>query len=729
MTPGLPHRARRHAAAAALAAVLVAVAAVPAAAQSAAADTAPAAAHWEGSILTPGSPLEIAVDLWRRGGAWSGTIDIPAQGVTGRPVSDLAVEGDSVRFGLEGVAGSPVFRGRVTAGGDSLSGTFTQGRLDVPFHLARTGPPAAARALPSPEAALEGFGDFVRSSLRSWKVPGAAVAIVADGKVVLEQGYGLRDVEGGDPVTAHTGFPIGSTTKAFTALLVGTLVDDGLLDWDTPVRTWLPSFRMEDEFATERMTPRDLLTHRSGLPRHDLLWYGSDLSRPELIRRLRWLEPSEDFRTHFQYQNLMYVTAGWLAGQVTGSTWEAQLRARILGPLAMEETSLSVDSLRATDDHALGYELKPSPDDSSVKAPVRMPYRDIDAIGPAGSINSTAHDMARWLRFQLGNGSWEGRSIVTRATLEETHRPQVVVDSKVFRLLLGQPEMPDLDYGSGWFVQTFRGHRFLHHGGNIDGFSAEVGFLPDLGIGVVVLSNLNGTELPVAVELTALDRLLGTVPADWNGRFQALQERAEAARERSREGAAAGTGAAGLPATHPRSDYAGTYADSAYGPLRISADSVGLRVSYHSLSSRLEHVTLDVWRATDDPLKGITFQFGTDLRGRISTVSAPMDPAVPAVSFGRRAPERMRDPAWLQRYVGIYDLQSFQVVVALRGDHLVLETPGQPLYELVPRREDVFDLRGLSGYSARFVEKDGKVAAVLLEQPRGTFRAERAEQP
>src|SRR5271165_741007 len=201
---------------------------------------------------------------------------------------------------------------------------------------------------------LDGFDTFANLALKDWKCDGFAIAIVQDGKVILSKGYGLRDVKKNLPVTEKTLFAIGSATKSFTVTAMGTLVDQGKLDWDKPVRDYLPDFRLWDQFATERMTPRDLVTHRSGLPRHDLMWYNSPFSREELFARLRYLEPNKDFRTTFQYQNLMFMTAGYLAGHVAGTTWEQLVRKSIFEPLGMKGSNFSVtDSLKSAD-YSLG---------------------------------------------------------------------------------------------------------------------------------------------------------------------------------------------------------------------------------------------------------------------------------------------------------------------------------------------------------------------------------------
>jgi len=229
-----------------------------------------------------------------------------------------------------------------------------QGALALAFALALTANTAEAQQAPLPDR-LEGFDSEIEQVMDNWSVPGLAIAIVTDSSVVWSRGFGERNREADAPVTDQTLFAIGSTTKAFTAAGLGILHDEGQLDWKTPVQEYLPRFKLSDEFATEEMTPVDLLTHRSGLPRHDGLWYATDFSQEEIFTRQRHLQPSEPFRSTFQYQNMMYMTAGYLAGQISGMRWEDFTRQRLLDPLGMSRTTFSVDSMQQTGDYARPY--------------------------------------------------------------------------------------------------------------------------------------------------------------------------------------------------------------------------------------------------------------------------------------------------------------------------------------------------------------------------------------
>ena len=262
---------------------------------------------------------------------------------------------------------------------------------------------------------VEALSAHVARELERFRLPGVEVVVVREGEVLFAGGFGRRDVERDLPVTPKTVFAHGSTGKAFTSFLVGQLVEEGVLDWDRPIRDYLPDFKLADPVASERITVRDLLRHRSGIPRHDLAWLANPgLDRGELVRRMRYLEPSKDLRTLFQYCNFGYVAAGFLCGHVTNSTYEEQVRRRIFEPLGMSNTYLSTSEVTALEDHAQPYEER----DERI---VPITYRDASNVLPAGGINSCADDTARWLLCQLGGGQLDGQRLISSGSLATTH--------------------------------------------------------------------------------------------------------------------------------------------------------------------------------------------------------------------------------------------------------------------------------------------------------------------
>jgi len=577
--------------------------------------------------------------------------------------------------------------------------------------------PAPTCAQETP-AALEGFGAYAEAVMQDWKVPGMAIAVVKDSQVVYSKGFGYRDVEEEQPVSPRTLFAIGSASKAFTATVLATLADDGAIEWDEPVVNYLPGFRLADDCATANATPVDLLSHQIGLPRHDFLWYGSDLTRKQMFKRLRYLEPSETFRDRFQYQNLMYMSAGYLTGQITGSSWEALVRERLLEPLGMERSNLSVDRMQEMSNHALPY-------GGGRDSLEQIDFRNIDAIGPAGSINSSAREMIEWVKLHLGNGTYQGERVVSKANLRLMHSPQKIVEE--WPLEFVGKKAPYLMYGLGWFLQPYRGHRLIHHGGNIDGFSALVGFLHDDAIGFVILTNKNGTPLPNVLMYDLIDRLLGYDEGpDWNARVDSIYAQREAQEEE--EGAGDDQSVEeGTEPSHELSAYAGRYEHPAYGTLRVEQNGEGLRMKYHTFKVSLKHYHYDVFSLQSDEFEGMKIKFGTNVDGGIDQAALPLEPAVDDIVFERIASEKLTEVDYLRQFVGEYEVKASgrTVTVQLQGDALALSVPEQPTCELVPDEKDQFKLKGMSSYSLEFKRQDGRVTQVVLNQPNGQFTATR----
>jgi len=476
----------------------------------------------------------------------------------------------------------------------------------------------ALAAKKEPRIDPKDFSAFVLKTLAEWKVPGVGIAIVKREKIILAEGYGLRDVPNKLPVTPRTIFAIGSSSKAFTATALGILMDEGKLDWDKRVRDYLPTFRLQDESAAAQMTPRDLLCHRSGLARHDLAWIGSAFSRKELFDRMRFLEPNADFRSMFQYNNFMFMTAGHLAGEVTGSTWEDVVRTRIFEPLGMKDSYFSVEESRKKPDVSFPYGEK---EDKSIE----LPFRNLDAVGPAGSINSNVLDMAQWVLLNLNKGKTGDKQVISEARLAEIHSPQMVIQESAFRILEKFPEMFTSSYGLGWIITQYRGHTWIHHGGNVDGFTAFVTFFPRDDIGVVVLSNMNGSFVPEIIALNVADRLLGLDQVPWSGRYMDIRDKGKAQSEK-RKAEADKDRKTGTRPSHPLEDYAGEYVHPAYGSLAVLKDGDGLRMTRNGMTFTATHYHYDVFDISTEAIgTKLTFKasFALDLKGSVASVSVP----------------------------------------------------------------------------------------------------------
>ncbi|BDU75565.1 serine hydrolase [Mesoterricola sediminis] len=669
------------------------------------------AGRWEGAIEIPGSPLQVQLELAQAAGAWTGRLSIPQQGAKDLAVDRLQVGGGKVAFILPGIPGEPAFRGELAAGG--LQGQFSQGGRTFPFRLARAGAAAdAARRV------LEGLDAEIERIRADWKVPGLSVAVVKGGEVVLAKGYGLRDTARKLPMTADTLLAIGSVTKSFTTAVMASLVDEGRLSWESPVRTWIPWFRLQDPVATDRMTPLDLVTHRSGMPRHDMLWYNASASREDMVRRLRHLEPNKDFRTDFQYNNAMFLTAGYLTEVVSGAAWEENVRARVFRPLGMDRANFSVADSRKDADFSEPYEEEK---DGSIRL---VPMRNITNVGPAGAINASAREMAAWLKLHLGDGRVGGRQVLSPASLTFLHTPRMLTGAPQT-----QPEVVPGGYAPGWFTDVYRGHLRVYHGGNIDGFSAMAMLLPSDGLGIVVLANLGGTAARDLLPRVIIDRLLGLEARDWSGEGLA-QKREALAKAREGEARKRMARKPGTAPSHPLADYAGTYEHPGYGTATVTLEGGRLVLACNGIRTPFEHWHYDVFnglKAEDPVFEDQKLQFLTGLDGDIDALAMGLEPAVAPIRFVRKAEARLSDPAFLARFEGTYVLGSqTEARVFLRGQVLSLDVKGQATRELEPLRGTRFAIKGLPSFFVQFtLPGAGPATEVQFDQPNGIFTAPR----
>lgn len=347
---------------------------------------------------------------------------------------------------------------------------------------------------PSLDDRLAWIGNEFEHAISEHHAPGAALAVVKDGRVVLLQGYGLADLDTRRPVTPDTRFAIGSTTKAFTATAIGMLADDGRMSFDEPVRTHLPEFHLADPDADSKVTIRDLLCHRVGFAVMNPTWYGvPDVTRDDIIRIMGRAELLYPFRTKWNYSNESFLAAGMAAANAAGTDWDTLIAARILKPLGMTETNTTYAAAQADPLMATGYRW-----DAAKAELVHQPMRNADAVGPAGSINSSARDMAEWVAFQLARGEIGGAHLITQDTLEQTWTKQIDVS-------------PDIGYAMGWMLRQWEGRRAVEHAGGIDGFTAEVALLPDDNAGLVMLTNQFASPLQELSRELVFRGLLGDI--------------------------------------------------------------------------------------------------------------------------------------------------------------------------------------------------------------------------
>ncbi len=493
----------------------------------------------------------------------------------------------------------------------------------VPVLLALVVATPTAAARPRPDDPLAPLSLIAGQVLLQWQVPGAAVVVVRRDAPDLVRTFGRRELRVGQPVTGSTLFAVGSVTKGITSAGLALLVAEGRLDWDDTVRSHLPGFTLADSAASDQATIRDLLAHRTGMARHDLVWVGSPLTRDQLFDRLRFLEPLTGLREAWGYNNLMYMVAGMVAERVTGESWEQYTDRRLLRPLGMTRSLLATPHADTPD---LAW-----PHRYSAGSVWETPFYDGWAIAPAGALHTSIRDLAAWLRFQLTGAGPDGRTLLPMAALEQLHRPVIEVPAA------SDPEITDRWSAMGWFVERYRGHRHVWHNGGIDGFYAQVGLLPDDGLGVAVVTNCSDNRAPEILSRWVFDVVLGLQPIDWNRRLQRLQGELELRRERRLRRRSTLADAAAAPKL-PTAAYLGLYRHPAYGEITVRRQGPGLAATYRGVTVGLQHVGGEVFLRPADPRgfgDDLALRFLDDGRGRVRGLLSPMEPTVQPIFFER----------------------------------------------------------------------------------------------
>ncbi|WP_133646540.1 serine hydrolase [Paraburkholderia flava] len=567
----------------------------------------------------------------------------------------------------------------------------------------------------------EHLDTLVREVMEEWQVPGLALAITQDGEEDQVRAYGLRDVEAGLPVTGDTQFILCSVTKSFTALGLAMLVDEGRLDWHRPVRDYLPEFRLHDAIATERVTIIDLLSHHTGLPRHDWIWMPADTSRAEMLAALRYLEPSKDIRTAYQYCNLGYVAAGAVAERISGQTWEDFTRERIMTPLGMVNIGFSDTELERASDSARPYILH---DQEKAGEFVRMRARLWPiADTPAGGINVAASDMARYMRLYLADGKIDGTPLVSSARLKALYQPRVYTGKSHFA------EIGESHYGLGLSTHHYRGERVISHSGGWIGWSTLMSLVPERRFGVTVLINRGGSPVTEIVTNAIVDHLTGKDEIPWFDRHR--ESRRAHVAQRPLDVAAKRASRRTDAPSRPLGEYVGDYVHPAYGRVAIEAAGDALMFRYRGMSGALIHRHYDAFELDEQPETlwpdGVAVTFAYDREGRIDRLLTPLEPNVADIVFDRGASGEALDAAFRQACVGTYRGGATVHVVAINADgELTISPTGQPTYRLDPYGERVFAVRELKGYRVEFVRDEGEaVTKIIFRQPNGTFLAQR----
>jgi len=412
---------------------------------------------------------------------------------------------------------------------------------------------------------LKSLDSYFEKARQEWEIPGIAVAIVKDGKTIFAKGYGVLDINKKDKVDENSLFAIASNTKAFTVAALSILVDEGKLKWDDRVTDYLPYFQLYDPYVTHEMRIRDLLCHRTGLETFsgDLLWYESTYTPEEIVRRARFLKPVYGFREHFGYSNIMYIAAGEVVKRVSGKTWDEFVQTHFLNPLKMKRTTTTVSVLGKMDNVAQPHKVV-----LGEKAEV-IPYMSWDNAKAAAALNSSVSEMAEWIKMQLNEGEWNGKRFVSKENIDLA-RQVFIAQSVSAGSRQNYPSKHFQGYGLGWSLFDYQGVKVIGHGGGADGMISKVSFVPEEGIGFVILTN-SINWVSTALMYRILDNYFDAEEKDWSGLFLSYKK-AQIAREKE---AQKQDEEKRVKNTQPLelSSYTGTYGGKLYGKAKVELEN------------------------------------------------------------------------------------------------------------------------------------------------------------
>ncbi len=566
---------------------------------------------------------------------------------------------------------------------------------------------------------LAGFDAFMEKTLKDWNAPGIGVGIIVSDKLVFAKGYGYRDYEKKLPITANTMFPIASNTKLFTAVAAGFLVEEGRLTWDQPIRESVPTVNFYNNYLNNTITLRDMLSHRTGITRHDSIWYKSDYSTKELFERLRYLEPKEQPRQLFLYNNMMYAGVGYTIQLQSGKPWGQFVREKILQPLEMNHTVYSISDMLKQPDYGVPFTEKRD----SMELYKIPYYEDTDGLAAAGAIISNIEDMSHWLIALMNNGQYNGKQVLPSKVLQATLEPAIALPNAAGQVR-GWWEVLNQAYGMGRWTASYRGHLIAFHGGDLPGFHSQISFMPNEHIGVIVFVIGNHiAPLYNPISYNVYERLLGMEPTPWTDRLLDIRLKNKKAGMEARSKAGFGRIMNTRP-SHALADYVGEYEHPAYGTLKIAMKDNQLQFEFHKIKMPLTHFHYDRFDTPDDEQDGKwSVNFSTNPQGDIDRATMSLDEA--EATFVRR-PARL-DEATAARIAGTYETATgakFQVVWK-PGLGLYVVRIGAPDQKLVPYKGLKFRIPEFADVVIEFVEENGQITAMKQIDPSGEYVSKR----
>jgi len=571
----------------------------------------------------------------------------------------------------------------------------------------------------------EAFSDKIKSLegkfetvLNVSKSAGFSVAIVKGNDIIYANGFGFSDIENKAPVTSNTIFAIGSSTKAFTASLLGILRENGKVDFESSPRKYIPELQFYNSEMNTQITIKDLMTHRTGLPRHSGAWkmFPTE-SQDEFLARIAYQEPVHALRSKFRYNNFMYFVQGVVAERLTNKSWEQNIVQNLFEPLQMENSSANIEGLSNNNQAATGYYFENG-------LTTEIDYKDIGMMNPAGGINSSVNDMSKWMIAWLNKGVYKGDQILPANYVKEAMSSQMVITGRLPKD--SNPGTFMFNYGYGWFISSYKGHYRVDHGGNIDGFSASVTFYPTDDLGIVVLSNQNKSVVPQAITNIIADELLNTPQTNWIEKLEKKIEQETKITEADP--------IVSIAPVQDLSEYTGSYKHKGYGTYEVITRNDSLFAKFPEYTQWLNPIHPNVFETfyvldnrVDPHSKGKSIKFVTNFEDKISGSEIKLERALDPINFNRTPLKTdLAVKVNMDAYIGEYTFKSMTFDVAKKNDQLQMTINGDQTVQLEIDKKNSFSVVNKEGFTISFtVAKNQMASDLVLHQPNGTFTAKR----
>jgi CubicO group peptidase (beta-lactamase class C family) len=568
------------------------------------------------------------------------------------------------------------------------------------------------------ERQLKGFDEFANKILKDWNCPGMGVGIVYKGKLVYSKGFGYRDYGKKLPVTANTLFQIASNTKLFTAISAGYLVDQNKLSWDNPIKNDVPTLNFYNNELNNNVTLRDMLGHRTGISRHDMIWYKSDIGKKALFDKVKYLEPSAPLRTKFLYNNIMFSTVGEIIEQKSGKAYETFVKDEILSPLNMTTSTFDEVAMRKTGDYVVPFNEKRESDEL-YEIPI---YFDGEGLNPAGGLMSNINDLSHWLIALQNKGKYEGKQVIPEDVINATLQPLLAFPNSS-----KYTEIQNTVYGMARQTSSYRGNLLAYHGGDLPGVHSQISMMPNSDIGVVVFV-IGDQSQPLynLVTYNIYERLLGLSQTPWSERK--LQDKI--AGKKADIEARGKTNNSQIPNTKPShaiEDYLGDFTNEPYGIIRISKKDKGLQFQLNSIVLPMHHFHYDRFDTDNDPELGqYSVNYRTNPQGDIDGFTISLDEG--EVFFSKKVDASLSDPKTLALYAGKYEMAGTVLTISLKNENqLFLSTPGQPDYQLIPYKKNEFKFKEFSDLKLVFKVENNKAISVTQVGSSGEYEFKRKD--